>query len=251
VEPLVNSEFCGRVYQQGSDHFNACLEHAFSPNWGTFEALNIGDAMIQVIDVYAELDLSLMAGAACAGICSSFMLLAAPEMLFGAGLWDLMVTYGFDDLAGAALGDVGVTRLEGLAEDLSVQNQAALGLSDQEVRDLSQLLGVPGCSGISRAAVTSRNGFRVAAADSPVCPICTPEVGSLLMQAQAVEIDAWVQDRAVHVDRSALLLALGADPFRPPRGENGPTAAQLADQYGYAADVLLYERWTQSWDSRG
>jgi hypothetical protein len=48
----------------------------------------------------------------------------------------------------------------------------------------------------------------------------------------------------MHLDGSALLLAMGADPWRPPRGRTGPTAAQIADDRYYPV-ALLYRSWCE------
>lgn len=73
------------------------------------------------------------------------------------------------------------------------------------------------------------------------------EVGrnSLLVQALYLEEDGYTQSREMHLDGSALLLAMGADPWRPPRDAPAPTAAQLADHW-YAPAALLYRSWRGS-----
>jgi hypothetical protein len=74
---------------------------------------------------------------------------------------------------------------------------------------------------------------------------------SLLVYSMDSEETVNASTREIHVDSSALLLAMGADPFRPPRGATGPTPAQRAAERFYAPDILLYERWTRLWGSRG
>ena len=73
---------------------------------------------------------------------------------------------------------------------------------------------------------------------------------SLLVYSMDSEETVNAATREVHLDSSALLLAMGADPLRPPRGATGPTPAQRAAERFYAPDILLYASWTRSWRPR-
>jgi hypothetical protein len=77
------------------------------------------------------------------------------------------------------------------------------------------------------------------------------EVGrnTLLIQALHGEDDGYAQTGEMHLDGSALLLAMGADPWRPPRSAPGPTAAQIADSR-YPAAALLYRNWRDHGQTR-
>lgn len=76
--------------------------------------------------------------------------------------------------------------------------------------------------------------------------------GSLLMQALFFEADAEAQVSEIHLDCSALLLAMGADPYRPRRATTGPNAAELAaDAVRYTPDLMLYKSWTRRWGALG
>lgn len=71
---------------------------------------------------------------------------------------------------------------------------------------------------------------------------------SLLVEALAFESDTEAQVGAIHLDCSVLLLAMGADPWRPPNGKAAPVAAELAGgDFCFAPDVLLYNSWTKNW----
>ncbi|WP_221323048.1 deaminase domain-containing protein [Actinoplanes sp. L3-i22] len=109
---LANSSFCGRVHPQGSALFNSCVAHAFSPNFSTFEALNFADMELSTMKPFAELDLMFAGGLFCAEICTALGLLAAPDLLFGAGLYDILGAYGLSEVIGATVGAGGVNALE-------------------------------------------------------------------------------------------------------------------------------------------
>jgi hypothetical protein len=123
-EGYTNASFCGRVYPQGSDHFKECLSHAFSPNFGTFETLNFADDLLDVMNVYTNFNLMLMVGAACGGVCAAGFLAFTPELLFGAGIYDMLVGFGLAEIFDTGAGFVGIDRIEALIESESVEDTA-------------------------------------------------------------------------------------------------------------------------------
>jgi hypothetical protein len=67
---------------------------------------------------------------------------------------------------------------------------------------------------------------------------------TLLHHAIDVELDAHNQTgEPLHVDTTALLLALGADPRRGPSGGAGPTAEHFAFVNGHWLASCLIEAW--------
>ena len=75
---------------------------------------------------------------------------------------------------------------------------------------------------------------------------------TLLHHAIDVELDAHVQTgEPLHVDLTALLLALGADPRRGSGGGVGPTAEHVAFVNGHWLASCLIEAWTNRMPSEG
>jgi hypothetical protein len=70
---------------------------------------------------------------------------------------------------------------------------------------------------------------------------------SLLMNAVSDAMDAGAQNGEIHLDAVALLLAMGADPWRGPRGKPPMGAAHMSFVNGFTPGTLLFTSWTRDW----
>jgi hypothetical protein len=70
---------------------------------------------------------------------------------------------------------------------------------------------------------------------------------SLLMNAVSSASDARAQAGETHLDVLALLLAMGADPWRGARGKPPLGAAHISFVDGFTPATLLFTSWTRDW----
>jgi uncharacterized protein len=70
---------------------------------------------------------------------------------------------------------------------------------------------------------------------------------NLLMMAASSASDARAQTGETHLDELALLLAMGADPWRGPRGKPPLGAGHMSFVDGFTPATLLFTSWTRDW----